>query len=84
MSNKVDVKVNPVASIGLPGLLTITFVILKALGYITWSWWWVFSPLWISFLVGVGIFGIVLVVCIGIALLPNKIRSNKIRSKKSG
>lgn len=29
-------------------LLTILFVILKVLGYINWSWWWVFSPLWIS------------------------------------
>lgn len=27
-------------------LLTITFVVLKALGYIDWSWWIVFSPLW--------------------------------------
>lgn len=33
----------------LPGtyLLTITFVVLKALGHLDWSWWWVFAPLWI-------------------------------------
>lgn len=24
--------------------LTITFVILKALGYLNWSWFWVLSP----------------------------------------
>ena len=36
---------------GFIGTLTIVFVILKALGYLTWTWWWVFSPLWISALV---------------------------------
>ena len=35
------------SGIGLPGLLTIVFVISKLFGKITWSWWWVFSPLWI-------------------------------------
>lgn len=27
--------------------LTTVFVTLKLLGTIHWSWWWVFSPLWI-------------------------------------
>ena len=35
---------------GIAGLLTIVFVILKLLNYIAWSWWWVLSPLWLSFL----------------------------------
>ncbi len=30
-------------------LLAITFVVLKLLGYIDWSWWWVLSPVWITF-----------------------------------
>lgn len=30
------------------GLLTIAFIILKLVGTISWSWWWVLSPLWIS------------------------------------
>ena len=34
--------------IGFNGLLTIVFIVLKLLGKIDWSWWWVFSPLWIS------------------------------------
>lgn len=33
--------------ISLPILLTIIFVILRLCGVIAWSWWWVFSPLWI-------------------------------------
>lgn len=36
-----------VAPGGIVTPLTITFVVLKALGYLDWSWWWVFSPLWI-------------------------------------
>jgi len=35
-------------STGLAGWLTIIFVIAKLAGFIGWSWWWVFSPLWIS------------------------------------
>lgn len=50
--------------LGLPGggisLLTITFVVLKALGYLDWSWVWVFSPLWITASVVVGVLSIVL------------------------
>ena len=30
------------------GALTIVFVVLKLLGKITWSWWWVLSPIWID------------------------------------
>ena len=30
------------------GLLTIVFITLKLLHKISWSWWWVTSPLWIS------------------------------------
>lgn len=34
--------------IGFTGILTIVFITLKLLGYITWSWWWVLSPIWIT------------------------------------
>lgn len=33
--------------IGFLGILTLIFITLKLLGAITWSWWWVLSPLWI-------------------------------------
>ena len=36
--------------IGFTGLLTVLFVGLKLTNVIAWSWWWVLSPLWISFL----------------------------------
>ena len=37
--------------IGFVGLLQITFIVLKLVGVISWSWVWVLSPLWISFLI---------------------------------
>ncbi len=46
-------------SIGFAGLLTIAFIVLKLIGVITWSWWWVLSPVWITFLL---VFTLVLVV----------------------
>lgn len=36
------------SGIGFTGLLTIAFIVLKLTGFITWSWWWVLSPLWIT------------------------------------
>ena len=34
------------------GALTIAFIVLKLVGVINWSWIWVVSPLWISFILG--------------------------------
>ena len=45
-------------SISVSGLLGIVFVVLKLMGYITWSWWWVTSPLWIPLALGVVVMGI--------------------------
>ena len=32
-------------SIGLCGILTIIFIVLKLVGVINWSWFWVLSPI---------------------------------------
>lgn len=34
--------------IGTTGLLQVAFIVLKLLGKIEWSWFWVLSPTWIS------------------------------------
>ncbi len=31
-------------------VLTVVFVVLKLVGVIDWSWWWVLAPFWIPFL----------------------------------
>lgn len=53
-------------SIGFTGLLTLLFIGLKLTGYITWSWLWVLSPMWISGLVAL-IFIFVALIILGIA-----------------
>lgn len=47
--------------VGFVGLLTVAFIVLKLCDVITWSWWWVLSPVWISAAIGLAIFVIVLV-----------------------
>lgn len=37
--------------IGLPGLIFVVFLVLKLIGVIDWSWWWVTSPLWLPIVV---------------------------------
>ena len=51
--------------IGFCGLLTILFIGLKLTNYITWSWFWVLSPLWIP----LAIILIVFVIIFGVAII---------------
>ena len=59
------------ANAGFPlfSILTIIFVLAKIFGKITWSWWWVFSPLWLPFLITLTIFGFALIIAVIVALL---------------
>jgi len=36
------------SGLSLGGVLFVIFLVLKLIGVIDWSWWWVFSPLLIS------------------------------------
>lgn len=38
------------------GLLTVAFVVLKLMHYIDWSWWWVLSPVIITYSIPVLVF----------------------------
>lgn len=38
------------SGLGITSVLTIIFIVLKLVGVIDWSWWWVFSPT----LIGIG------------------------------
>jgi hypothetical protein len=51
--------------IGFWGLLTIVLIVLKLLGKIDWSWWWVLAPMWIGFLIG----SLIFVVAVATSLL---------------
>ena len=50
--------------IGFVGLLTVLFVALKLIGIISWSWWWVLAPIWISalFALVVLVFGVIILI----------------------
>lgn len=52
---------------GLPVLLTLIFMILKLCNVITWSWFWVFSPIIIGFGLGIGLllFALLIMVIFG-------------------
>lgn len=41
-------KISNNSGLGFTGALTITFIVLKLINVINWSWWWVLSPIWIS------------------------------------
>lgn len=46
MSNKNNN--NSAGGIGVTGLLGVAFIVLKLVGIINWSWFWVLSPFWMS------------------------------------
>jgi hypothetical protein len=48
--------------IGFTGLLTVLFIGLKLTNNINWSWWWVLSPLWIGFIIGVTLISIAILI----------------------
>lgn len=57
------------SGIGICGVLTIVFVVLKLVGVINWSWLWVLCPLWINLLLTIIVAVIIVII--------NKRTSNK-------
>ena len=39
------------SGLGVADILTLIFITLKLTGHIDWSWWWILSPIWISFVI---------------------------------
>jgi uncharacterized protein (DUF983 family) len=58
---------------GFVGSLTILFIGLKLTGFIKWSWLWVLSPLWMSFL---------LVLLITMLIILSAVLTNLIKERK--
>ena len=58
------------SGIGICGVLTIVFVVLKLVGVINWSWLWVLCPLWIDIL-----FAIIILVIF--AIVDRKTKNNR-------
>lgn len=62
--------------LSLTTILTIIFVILKLCGVLSWSWWWVLSPLWGSLAIFIIVSVLVWLFCCIAATIKEK-RENK-------
>lgn len=60
---KSEITTRSSGGIGISGVLTIVFIVLKLVGVINWSWFWVLSPLWITFVI------VIILIIIGILLI---------------
>jgi hypothetical protein len=49
------------AGVSIDVVVATVFIILKLVGVINWSWWWVLSPLWIGLGIAV-LFGLIIIV----------------------
>ena len=54
LKKKVEAQRSPVTVVNRGvtplSLLGIAFIVLKVMGQITWSWWWVLAPFWVPIL----------------------------------
>jgi membrane protein YdbS with pleckstrin-like domain len=60
---------NTSSSVSYTGVLTLIFVVLKLCNVINWSWWWVFCPIWISFVLGAFLIIILGIIVVYLVLL---------------
>ena len=65
------------SGVGIPTVVLVVFVILKLVGVINWSWWWVLSPLWIS----LGLWLVLILITVLCSVIVNYIDKRK-RGKK--
>ena len=55
-------KSGSAGGIGVTGLLTVAFIVLKLCKVINWSWLWVLSPIWIGLMLGLALLGVAVVI----------------------
>lgn len=58
---KIKIKLGG-GQIGFTGALTLAFIVLKLCGVINWSWVWVLSPMWISLVIALVVFAVLMIV----------------------
>lgn len=67
--------------IGLTGAVFLVFLVLKLIGEIDWSWWWVTSPLWIPIGLFFAIVGAVFIFAWPVALIGSVLETRQ-RNKR--
>ena len=58
--------------LGFAGALFLVFLVLKLLGKITWSWWWVTAPLWGGLAIATAVLAVTAIVIVA-GLLGEKL-----------
>jgi len=68
MNDKADNQIVIKGGIGFCELLTIVFIVLRLIGVITWSWWWVLAPIWIplAIIIILMVIGLIIIVLNGV------------------
>lgn len=67
--------------LGFVGALTILFIALKLCHVISWSWWWVLAPLWISFSLIVLFLVVLGVVFVGVQIIDSRNSRQRTRER---
>lgn len=63
---------------GFSGLLFLVFLVLKLVGVIDWSWWWITAPLWVPTVLFIIIFAVTFIaISLKDALYKKKINRNR-------
>lgn len=57
--------------IGFCGALFIAFLVMKLCNVITWSWWWIFAPLWGPCAIFLAFAVVIFIVAILVAILAS-------------
>jgi len=70
------------SGIGFFGLLTVLFIGLKLTGFITWSWWWVLSPLWGGLIFWILILLIIALIAVIVGGIGSSVFKKKIKNKR--
>ncbi|ACU71920.1 hypothetical protein Caci_3011 [Catenulispora acidiphila DSM 44928] len=68
--------------LGFTGALTILFIALKLTHVLSWSWWWVLSPLWISAAAAIAVIGLVLLGAFIVETVKDRRKGVKMRGVK--
>ena len=59
LKKKIDERKSPITVVNRGvtplSLLGIAFIVLKVMGQITWSWWWVLAPFWVPVVIVVSL-----------------------------
>lgn len=63
-NNKETISGHVNLSMNIPFIFALTFITLKLIGIISWSWWWVLSPIWITLGIGLIAFIVKLVIAL--------------------